>query len=158
MTHGRPPNAWAGFLLWVFSWVIGSTTSKLLILLRYLAFVAEREGFEPPIRLPVCRISSAVHSTTLPPLHRGQDGEQSPRRGRSLSEGRWLKQGFAARGCPAGSARTRVASEIGAESRFPSAGPQAPGACLFLLRFLPVRSVGETRIAESGADREHAPA
>src|SRR5258707_4704128 len=31
--------------------------------------LAEREGFEPPIRLPVCRISSAVHSTTLPPLH-----------------------------------------------------------------------------------------
>jgi hypothetical protein len=30
--------------------------------------VAEREGFEPPIRLPVCRISSAVHSTALPPL------------------------------------------------------------------------------------------
>src|SRR5260370_7952756 len=33
-------------------------------------YMAEREGFEPPIRLPVCRISSAVHSTTLPPLHR----------------------------------------------------------------------------------------
>jgi hypothetical protein len=30
--------------------------------------MAERGGFEPPIRLPVCRISSAVHSTTLPPL------------------------------------------------------------------------------------------
>src|SRR5437762_14283717 len=30
--------------------------------------VAEREGFEPPIRLPVCRISSAVHSTSLAPL------------------------------------------------------------------------------------------
>ena len=30
--------------------------------------MAEREGFEPPIQLPVCRISSAVHSTTLPPL------------------------------------------------------------------------------------------
>src|SRR3546814_6592932 len=30
--------------------------------------MAEREGFEPSIRLPVCRISSAVHSTTLPPL------------------------------------------------------------------------------------------
>ena len=30
--------------------------------------LAEREGFEPPIRLPVCRISSAVHSTALPPL------------------------------------------------------------------------------------------
>src|SRR3954466_4216449 len=35
--------------------------------------MAEREGFEPPIRLPVCRISSAVHSTTLPPL-RGCEG------------------------------------------------------------------------------------
>ena|SRR6516165_497251 len=32
------------------------------------SLLAEREGFEPPIRLPVCRISSAVHSTTLPPL------------------------------------------------------------------------------------------
>jgi hypothetical protein len=31
--------------------------------------LAEREGFEPPIRLPVCRISSAVLSTTQPPLH-----------------------------------------------------------------------------------------
>jgi hypothetical protein len=30
--------------------------------------LAEREGFEPPIPLRVCRISSAVHSTTLPPL------------------------------------------------------------------------------------------
>src|SRR5215467_15013048 len=35
-------------------------------------FVAEREGFEPPIRLPVCRISSAVLSTTQPPLHPGR--------------------------------------------------------------------------------------
>src|SRR5262245_14257315 len=35
--------------------------------------VAEREGFEPPIRLPVCRISSAVLSTTQPPL-RGRTG------------------------------------------------------------------------------------
>ncbi|CCV04722.1 hypothetical protein MESS2_1370019 [Mesorhizobium metallidurans STM 2683] len=31
-------------------------------------FVAEREGFEPPMGLHPCRISSAVHSTTLPPL------------------------------------------------------------------------------------------
>ena len=30
--------------------------------------MAERKGFEPPIRLPVCRISSAVLSTTQPPL------------------------------------------------------------------------------------------
>jgi hypothetical protein len=30
--------------------------------------LAEREGFEPPVRLPVRRISSAVLSTTQPPL------------------------------------------------------------------------------------------
>ena len=30
--------------------------------------LADREGFEPPIPLRVCRISSAVHSTTLPPV------------------------------------------------------------------------------------------
>src|SRR5262249_2000953 len=41
-------------------------------------FLAEREGFEPPIRLPVCRISSAVRSTTLPPLRRGGVGPRSP--------------------------------------------------------------------------------
>ncbi len=32
------------------------------------------EGFEPPIRLPVCRISSAVHSTALPPVREGERG------------------------------------------------------------------------------------
>ena len=30
--------------------------------------LAERGGFEPPIGLHLCRISSAVQSTTLPPL------------------------------------------------------------------------------------------
>ena len=34
----------------------------------FSACMAEREGFEPPIGLHLCRISSAVHSTTLPPL------------------------------------------------------------------------------------------
>jgi hypothetical protein len=34
----------------------------------YRTIMAEREGFEPPIGLHLCRISSAVHSTTLPPL------------------------------------------------------------------------------------------
>src|ERR1700761_1340208 len=34
----------------------------------FLVCLAEREGFEPPIGLHLCRISSAVHSTTLPPL------------------------------------------------------------------------------------------
>ena len=36
--------------------------------------LAEREGFEPPVRLHVLRISSAARSTTLPPLH--GDGSQ----------------------------------------------------------------------------------
>ncbi len=40
--------------------------------------MAERVGFEPTIPLQVCRISSAVHSTTLPPL-RGQVGACSAR-------------------------------------------------------------------------------
>ncbi len=31
--------------------------------------MAEREGFEPSIESPLCRISSAVLSTTQPPLH-----------------------------------------------------------------------------------------
>src|SRR5882672_6227516 len=36
--------------------------------------LAEREGFEPPIGLHLCRISSAVHSTTLPPLQGAKSG------------------------------------------------------------------------------------
>lgn len=39
--------------------------------LRPKANLAERVGFEPTIPLQVCRISSAVHSTTLPPLRIG---------------------------------------------------------------------------------------
>ena len=34
--------------------------------------MADREGFEPSIRLPVCRISSAVLSTAQPPVRRGR--------------------------------------------------------------------------------------
>ena len=33
--------------------------------------VAEREGFEPSVPSRARRISSAVHSTTLPPLREG---------------------------------------------------------------------------------------
>ncbi len=40
--------------------------------------MAEREGFEPPMRSPPCRISSAVHSTTLPPLRRSRFGQSGP--------------------------------------------------------------------------------
>src|SRR5712692_5034052 len=54
-------------------------------------FVAEREGFEPPIRLPVCRSSSAVRSTTLPPL-RGRGGPKV-RDARLSSEGLEVTQG-----------------------------------------------------------------
>jgi hypothetical protein len=46
--------------------------------------LAEREGFEPPIGLHLCRISSAVHSTTLPPLQEPQ--RASPRSGGVLGE------------------------------------------------------------------------
>ena len=35
---------------------------------QFCSEVAEREGFEPPVRLHVLRISSAARSTTLPPL------------------------------------------------------------------------------------------
>ena len=35
---------------------------------------AEREGFEPPVRLPLRRISSAIHSTTLPSFLFHYDG------------------------------------------------------------------------------------
>jgi hypothetical protein len=37
--------------------------------------MAEREGFEPPIELPLCRISSAVHSTALPSLREIEKGQ-----------------------------------------------------------------------------------
>ena len=45
-------------------------------------FVAERVGFEPTVRLPVRRISSAVLSTTQPPL-----------RSRRMPPGRRLRSG-----------------------------------------------------------------
>src|SRR5262245_9496184 len=49
--------------------------------------MAEREGFEPPIGLHLCRISSAVHSTTLPPLLKAPNQAEAVRgRGRVLGE------------------------------------------------------------------------
>ena len=44
---------------------------RILFLLQPIDFqwnLAEREGFEPSVRLHVRLISSQVHSTTLPPL------------------------------------------------------------------------------------------
>src|SRR4051794_22451115 len=40
--------------------------------------MAERVGFEPTVRLPVRRISSAVLSTTQPPLRRGRARRTEP--------------------------------------------------------------------------------
>ena len=36
-----------------------------------ISFTAESEGFEPPVQLPVHRISSAAHSTTLAAFQSG---------------------------------------------------------------------------------------
>ena len=44
----------------------------LIISANYQRVVAERVGFEPTVPFQARRISSAVHSTTLPPL-RGAD-------------------------------------------------------------------------------------
>src|SRR2546421_3928354 len=49
--------------------------------------LAEREGFEPPIGLHLCRISSAVHSTTLPPLRAPKRGDSAPVVGPSSMRG-----------------------------------------------------------------------
>ena len=49
--------------------------------------VAEREGFEPPIELPLCRISSAVHSTALPSL---REIESTPEGARLVDTGRLM--------------------------------------------------------------------
>src|SRR5258707_6076291 len=55
----------------------------------YASCMAEREGFEPPIGLHLCRISSAVHSTTLPPLQTPWRLIPQPRSGRVLGEDGW---------------------------------------------------------------------
>jgi hypothetical protein len=57
--------------------------------------VAEREGFEPPIGLHLCRISSAVHSTTLPPLQ--APNGMVPSVGAGSRRGRPDRQGAGAR-------------------------------------------------------------
>src|SRR5438045_1579375 len=56
--------------------------------------MAEREGFEPPIGLHLCRISSAVHSTTLPPLQGAINGADiRPVVGRCSRRGWRARQG-----------------------------------------------------------------
>ena len=50
--------------------------------------LAERVGFEPTVSLHPRRISSAVHSTTLPPLRGAKPRGASRRRGYSEGDGR----------------------------------------------------------------------
>src|SRR6516225_8083865 len=49
--------------------------------------LAEREGFEPPIPLRVCRISSAVLSTTQPPLRSPKPAKKAANGRRYLPKG-----------------------------------------------------------------------
>src|SRR6266540_426274 len=67
--------------------------------------LAEREGFEPPIRLPVCRISSAVLSTAQPPLRRAERGVLARDAG-SNNEGLGAKQGRGGRAMRAADRRS----------------------------------------------------
>jgi hypothetical protein len=59
------------------NWNVGS---PLPVILQSKQQLAERVGFEPTIPLQVCRISSAVHSTTLPPLRMFWSAPSSARR------------------------------------------------------------------------------
>jgi putative transposase len=54
------------------AYIQGISTRSVDDLVKAMAMsgMADREGFEPPIELPLCRISSAVLSTTQPPVRR----------------------------------------------------------------------------------------
>src|SRR5258706_8892144 len=64
--------------------------------------MAEREGFEPPIGLHLCRISSAVHSTTLPPLQAPIEGDSPLAVGPCSRRGWRARQGAGGIKCGAG--------------------------------------------------------
>src|SRR5689334_11187105 len=69
--------------------------------IHYSARLAEREGFEPPIPLRVCRISSAVLSTTQPPLRSPKRAPKKARNGRPLcNQARQDRQGSRGVYCP----------------------------------------------------------
>ena len=85
--------------------------------------MAEREGFEPPIGLHLCRISSAVHSTTLPPLLKAPNqaearwsggvlGEDGGPDKRATDKIRWRRGSHRARG-PKGSWDRHTQAQIG---------------------------------------------
>src|SRR5882757_2648365 len=86
-------------------------------LLRCRISLAEREGFEPPIGLHLCRISSAVHSTTLPPLQAPFRVIHSPLVGPSYRRGRRGRQGAGA---------TKITPPSGIKARFCQSSPGGP--------------------------------
>ena len=87
-----------------------------------LVQLAEREGFEPSVRLHVRLISSQVHSTTLPPLQRGARGPREP----ASLRGRWARDKLP-RGLPVSRAAVSrpFSSPIAARYR-----PRYPGSAI----------------------------
>ena len=59
LVHRKPERKWAR--KWAHMFILANNVDFSVVL-------AERVGFEPTVRLPVRRISSAVLSTTQPPL------------------------------------------------------------------------------------------
>src|SRR3974390_2959506 len=64
----RASLIWESLMSHSFGPLVLGTTCYLCLRAGQFDLLAERKGFEPPIGLHLCRISSAVHSTTLPPL------------------------------------------------------------------------------------------
>ncbi len=81
---------------WAYLWAQVAHDAAMHLKLRKLA---EREGFEPSVPVKARRISSAVQSTTLPPLRRRRC--RGPKRagpsveGGPLTEGSGLHKGLA---------------------------------------------------------------
>src|SRR5215468_8704829 len=89
--------------------------------------MAEREGFEPPIGLHLCRISSAVHSTTLPPLQAPRRAGIGPVVGASSRRGWPGRQG-------AGVKKSAPVAECQKEVEMEHLTVQANGAALHVVR------------------------
>ncbi len=98
--------------------------------------MAEREGFEPSIPLRVCRISSAVLSTTQPPLRIARGAEEG-----------WLvaRHSAAIKGChppiPAGEGPGRIIRRRQAAGRHLELGTQTSG-CKHKIMFRRPRMCG----------------
>ena len=58
--------------------LLGVKLGVCFVICWFPTFIAEREGFEPPVQLPVHRISSAARSTTPAPLLFGRGRRACP--------------------------------------------------------------------------------